>query len=305
MAVYIADMPDDQYVRIPNEVFRCGLSTRAIAVLGNICSHHRDFTATVELIAHQLEISKPTVIAAINDLESIGVVRRVKVEGVAGKFGRNDYAISMRKLSEWAKAKEKSKGDEPSKESLPGPSKESLPIEDQVKNTNLEDQPPIVPQGGQAAPSATESDEPALVDASEIQTAPKPKRKPEADYANDFDEWYAGYPLKVSKKAARRAYEKARKEGTTREELLEGLERSKRSWENSGTEKRYIPHPSTWLNKGKWDDEEFTYEDSLPRMPAGEDPLEIARRMAQREQQQAANYQQQFQPQPPQWEITQ
>ena len=179
MAIYITDMPDDGWVRLPNELFRCGLSARSIAVLGNLHTHREDFNATIDLIAHQLEFSKPTVIAAINDLESIGVVQRVKVKGTGGKFDRNDYAISMQKLSEWAKGKAAAKGDAPGKKSLPGPGKKflpgpgkkSLPIKDQVKNTTREDPPVVPPRGDAPAPAKTGPENPSK----ENEPAEKPK----------------------------------------------------------------------------------------------------------------------------------
>jgi hypothetical protein len=65
-----------------------------------------------------------------------------------------------------------------------------------------------------------------------------------------FDSWWEGYPEKVGKGAARKAFERALKK-TSLDQLTVGLERYKqykpvdRSWCN----------PATWLNEERWNDQ--------------------------------------------------
>lgn len=68
-----------------------------------------------------------------------------------------------------------------------------------------------------------------------------------------FAEWYASYPLKKAPEAAARAYAAAIKRGATHEQLLIGAKRY--AMEKKGEEPRFIAHPSTWLNQGRWQDE--------------------------------------------------
>lgn len=69
----------------------------------------------------------------------------------------------------------------------------------------------------------------------------------------DFIKFWEAYPRKVGKKDARRAWDKATDKPSC-EELLRAIEDQKKSeqWLKDGGQ--YIPHPSTWLNHGRWAD---------------------------------------------------
>ena len=65
-----------------------------------------------------------------------------------------------------------------------------------------------------------------------------------------FLEWWNGYPRKDAKHAARRAYVTALKRGATPEALLAALgayQFDRREFP------RFVPHPTTWLNQGRWE----------------------------------------------------
>ena len=72
------------------------------------------------------------------------------------------------------------------------------------------------------------------------------------DVDGDFAEWYDLYPRKVGKQAAIKAYRRARKVADA-DTLLAGL-RSQLP-KLAGSEERFRPHPATWLNEGRWEDE--------------------------------------------------
>lgn len=69
-----------------------------------------------------------------------------------------------------------------------------------------------------------------------------------------FEEFWSCYPKKKGKDAARRSFEKALQRTDLRT-LLSALEQQKASvdWKKDGGQ--FIPHPSTWLNQGRWMDE--------------------------------------------------
>lgn len=72
---------------------------------------------------------------------------------------------------------------------------------------------------------------------------------------SDFSEWWGEYPRKVSKQSAMRSYIRTReKELASKEELLNGAKAYAQKVD--GTEAQFISHPDTWLNKGRWADEE-------------------------------------------------
>ncbi len=67
----------------------------------------------------------------------------------------------------------------------------------------------------------------------------------------DFDAFWDAYPRKIGRFKARTAYDRALKVATPTA-ILEGLERVKHGW--ATREAKYIPHASTWLARGGWED---------------------------------------------------
>lgn len=68
-----------------------------------------------------------------------------------------------------------------------------------------------------------------------------------------FDEFWETYPRKAGKQKARTKFEAALKRASA-QQILDGVHRLAGD-PNLPTEKRFIPHPSTWLEQGRWDDE--------------------------------------------------
>jgi hypothetical protein len=68
----------------------------------------------------------------------------------------------------------------------------------------------------------------------------------------EFETFWAAYPRKVGKQAAMKSYAKALKL-TTPEQILDGIKTLRD--ETAGKESQFIPHPSSWLNAGRWEDE--------------------------------------------------
>lgn len=67
-----------------------------------------------------------------------------------------------------------------------------------------------------------------------------------------FEEFWAAYPRKVAKGAARKAYAKAL--GKARhDDIMYGL--SQQIPEMRAKEPRFVPHASTWLTAERWEDE--------------------------------------------------
>lgn len=70
----------------------------------------------------------------------------------------------------------------------------------------------------------------------------------------DFDSFWNAYPRKVGKQSALKAWNKATKKPAL-PAILSAIEVQKQSeqWTKDGGQ--FIPHPATWLNAGRWDDE--------------------------------------------------
>ena len=68
-----------------------------------------------------------------------------------------------------------------------------------------------------------------------------------------FDTFWEAYPRKVKKKEARKKFQAVFPKKVSLERLLTALEEHKHSeqWKDV----KFIPHPSTWLNQERWEDE--------------------------------------------------
>jgi hypothetical protein len=92
----------------------------------------------------------------------------------------------------------------------------------------------------------------------------KPRGGAERDWQQEFDRFWAAYPRKAGdKKKAFQAYKKA---GVELQVLLDAISRQKQSaqWQKA----EYIPHPATWLNGRRWEDE-LTPAGGVPKGASG------------------------------------
>jgi hypothetical protein len=83
----------------------------------------------------------------------------------------------------------------------------------------------------------------------------KPVYKPDVKHScaiGGFEEFWDRYPRRIGKAAARKSYVKAMK-AATHDEIMFGLSQQMPSL--ASREQQYIPHPSTWLNQERWNDE--------------------------------------------------
>jgi hypothetical protein len=71
-------------------------------------------------------------------------------------------------------------------------------------------------------------------------------------FNSDFEEFWDAYPRKVGKLAAQKAYGAARRKASA-EAILAGVMAYKRHMPH---DPMFRPHPATWLNAGRWMDED-------------------------------------------------
>jgi hypothetical protein len=81
------------------------------------------------------------------------------------------------------------------------------------------------------------------------------KRGEPRTVSDDFEKFWAAYPRKTAKKNAVRAWQKLKPDEPTLDTVLNAIENQKKSeqWQRDGGQ--YIPHPATWLNQCRWEDE--------------------------------------------------
>lgn len=84
---------------------------------------------------------------------------------------------------------------------------------------------------------------------------PRRARPKKTEYTKDFLDWWTRYPRKVGKQAAFRSFQRQRSNMPSIMEMLEklALQASTQQWQRDGGQ--FIPHPVTYLNQGRWDDE--------------------------------------------------
>ena len=72
------------------------------------------------------------------------------------------------------------------------------------------------------------------------------------DYENRFDEFWSTYPKRVAKQGAMKKFGTLTKT-VDPEVIIAGAKRYAQSMQ--GKDAKYIAHPTTWLNQGRWEDE--------------------------------------------------
>lgn len=88
---------------------------------------------------------------------------------------------------------------------------------------------------------------------------PLSKAALEKQWAEEFNDWYEAYPKRQGRGAAVNAFMKARKNGTTLEELTAAARRY--ATERKGEDPKFTAMPATWLNQERWtDDPTYTGE---------------------------------------------
>jgi hypothetical protein len=73
------------------------------------------------------------------------------------------------------------------------------------------------------------------------------------DYEPDFMGFWERYPRKIGKGAAAKAWNKVNGEATA---IMEALSWQVQSTDHLMREAQYTPHPATWLNQRRWEDEQ-------------------------------------------------
>lgn len=101
---------------------------------------------------------------------------------------------------------------------------------------------------------------------------PQEKEKEEEKEIDNkaFDDFYAQYPRKVAKPAAKKAWKSLNPSADDVDKMISALKHQKQSEQWQRDDGKFIPHPATWINQRRWEDE---YE-------SGESDVEAIRRIA-------------------------
>ncbi len=168
-------------------------------------------------IADQCEIDRSTVRKHIKQLEAQGLVRIENREGPKGN-STNLYLLT-----------------------ISGVGRKSTPVG--PESTGVGPQPT-----GGVGPESTRTShsfEPVI----------EPKPLCTSDPLEGFDRFYKLYPRKQKRQAAEQAWKKLAPDADVQQQIITALAKQSTSidWLKSGGQ--FIPHPASWLNGKRWEDE--------------------------------------------------
>lgn len=204
------------------------LSLKAIGLLSKILRMPDGWDYSIEGLSRICREGKAAIRSAIEELEEAGYIVRRQTHGEGGQFAGNEYIVY----------------EQPHFDAEKSPSCEN--------RTTVEESPscgfPSTENPSSGNPSSENRTQINTILANTI-----PPKAPQGGEAEDFEKFWRAYPKKVGKQAARKAFHRAK---APVESLLQAIAWQKRSdqWSRDGG--RYIPNPATWLNQGRWEDEQ-------------------------------------------------
>ena len=189
-----------------------------------------------------------TIRAALNDLEEMGFITRTARAGTSTVYALQiDVIRAHHRRRRWTNTTEA--GDPYTTTGDAVTTVEELDDSERVEA-------PVTPVETPVEPVEAETLAPAPVQTELIPSAPVKKTKkrsttPTAALDEEFEEFYKhAYPRKMEPLKARRAFEKAVKNGADPRDIIEGARRFAAATADKG--KTYIPYPASWLNAGGW-----------------------------------------------------
>ncbi|QRP10306.1 helix-turn-helix domain-containing protein [Corynebacterium kroppenstedtii] len=193
-------------------------------------SHRDGWNITTTSVAHALGMNKDTVAKAINDLIESGHMRRIEKRAESGRFAGWDYEV----LSGYFPVSEEFGSGDLAGSGKPASGKPASGNSGRIRRLYSKKTKEIT----------------SLSQEDHAQTSGSSEREPRSDR---FDEFWDAYPRKVGKKKARAKFTAAIKAAGDAQRVIDGARRL--AADPNLPDKQFIPHPTTWLERGGWDDE--------------------------------------------------
>lgn len=216
--------------------------------------HSNSCYPSVRTLQEMTGHSVRTIRAALNDLEEMGFITRAARAGTSTVYALQiDVMRAHHRRRRWTETRDTGNpyAGDPNAVTVV----DEIPVEEQsvnVKRINFAEAPvETVEETPAPVPAA-----PAPVQAELIPAAPAKKTKKRsttttAALDEEFNEFYKhAYPRKVEPLKARRAFEKAVKNGADPRDIIDGARRFATA--TAAKEVTYIPYPASWLNAGGW-----------------------------------------------------
>ena len=81
------------------------------------------------------------------------------------------------------------------------------------------------------------------------------KHKSTKEYTSDFLQFYNAYPKRIGREPAWKAWQKLNGTRPDLSALIAKIDEMKKAEDWTKDKGKYIPHPATWLNQKRWEDE--------------------------------------------------
>lgn len=194
------------------------LSMRELGLLVRLLARPDNWETNSETLAREFNCGREQMRAVLTDLREHGYVRLVKFQDPATGFWSSNWVVF-----------DKPETGEPKAEK-PEPGNRVLGSSDAINKTDYKKPIPTTR-----------------------------KQKPRAPLADDggeaFKTFWSAYPKKAGKDAAKKAFDKRKFDEQAFAKVMAALNEQKASeqWQKDGG--KFIPHPATWLNQGRFEDE--------------------------------------------------
>lgn len=258
------------FTMVPNQILRDSrLSWGARGLMAFIVNQKPGHSLSRQELINASPMGRMGVKSLIDELQELGYLE-ISQSREGGKFGSSIMVAKLPGVSHSEPLSGLPTAVEPSTVSLHTPLNTKV-----INNTNL---PPIVPRDVEVAQVTESLRADALTDYDELGTEAILKIKPDAQQhwrkadevvqvsnantiqkpqnapLSDFETFWALVPRRVGKKAAERAWRAVERRGES-VEAIEGMRAYAAAFAQSDTELKYVPHPSTWLNRRGWEDD--------------------------------------------------
>ena len=110
-------------------------------------------------------------------------------------------------------------------------------------------------QKGESTAADKQQDKPTAV---KKQLSKKADSKKSKSKASGFDEFWAVYPNKKDKSKARELWQKLDPDEALKKQIIAAVKQQAKSDEWTKDGGQYVPYPSTWLRRRRWEDEPTT-----------------------------------------------
>lgn len=261
----IAPATNKQFFMASNDFARDpDISSRACKVYIYLISHSEGWQVTVRSVATATGLGKNTVASALRDLEQAGFIDRHQLKDSSGQFAGVEYLVHRERQP---RPKNGDTGTETHNDRNP----KSGNRNDQQKQDNNAGQPRNPKNGNpdngnpeSGSHKKTNSLEKINLQEDQEENTPPivPQGGQRPTYPEAFELFWKTYPRRVGKRAAFKAWEKARKRAGE-EDILFGAEALAR--DPNLPEERFIPHPTTWLNRDGWEDAQMPALEQGPK----------------------------------------